>query len=376
VPAVRNVLVVGGGAAGTAAAILLAEGGVSVELIDIKSDVGALGSGITLQGNALRVLRQLGVWDKVRENGYVFNTLGLRAPDPNGTLIAEVDDIHSGGPDLPATMGMYRPTLARILVDRAVEAGAEVRFGTTYATLEQDDAGVDITFADGSTGRYDLVVGADGIRSQTRRTLGIGLTPQPVGMGIWRAFTPRPATVTRTELYYGGPCYIAGYTPTGEDSLYAFLVEDVQDRSALSPEEALEVMRGLSQAYHGPWDDIRGVLTDSSRINYTAFEAHLLDPPWHRGRVVLVGDAVHSCPPTIAQGAGQAFEDGAVLAELLISHETLNDDVWRAFTDRRYDRAKTVVDSSLQLVRWQLAHERGDVPRVLASVSEMLATPA
>jgi 2-polyprenyl-6-methoxyphenol hydroxylase-like FAD-dependent oxidoreductase len=376
VPAVRNVLVVGGGAAGTAAAILLAEGGVSVELIDIKPDVGALGSGITLQGNALRVLRQLGVWDKVRENGYVFDTLGLRAPDPNGTLIAEVDDIHSGGPDLPATMGMYRPTLAQILVNRAVEAGAKVRFGATYTALEQDDAAVDITFADGSTGRYDLVVGADGIRSQTRRTVGIDLTPQPVGMGIWRAFTPRPASVTRTELYYGGPCYIAGYTPTGEDSLYAFLVEDVQDRSTLSPEEALEVMRGLSQAYHGPWDDIRAVLTDPSRINYTAFESHLLDPPWHRGRVVLVGDAVHSCPPTIAQGAGQAFEDGAVLAELLLSHDTLNDDLWRTFIDRRYDRAKTVVDGSMQLVRWQLAHERGDVPGVMARISEMLATPA
>jgi 2-polyprenyl-6-methoxyphenol hydroxylase-like FAD-dependent oxidoreductase len=205
VPAVRNVLVVGGGAAGTAAAILLAQGGVSVELIDIKPDVGALGSGITLQGNALRVLRQLGVWDRVQEHGYGFDTLGLRAPDPNGTLIAELDDIRTGGPDLPATMGMYRPTLARILVDRAVEAGAKVRFGTTYTTLEQDDAGVDITFADGSTGRYDLVVGADGIRSYTRGAIGIDLSTKPVGMGIWRAFTPRPASVTRTDLYYGGP---------------------------------------------------------------------------------------------------------------------------------------------------------------------------
>jgi 2-polyprenyl-6-methoxyphenol hydroxylase-like FAD-dependent oxidoreductase len=376
VPAVRNVLVVGGGAAGTAAAILLAEGGVSVDLIDIKPDVGALGSGITLQGNALRVLRQLGVWDRVREHGYGFDTLGLRAPDPNGTLIAELDDIRTGGPDLPATMGMYRPTLARILVDRAVEAGAKVRFGTTYTALEQDDAGVDVTFADSSTGRYDLVVGADGIRSHTRRALGINLTTTPVGMGIWRAFTPRPATVTRTDLYYGGPCYIAGYCPTGEDSLYAYLVEGAQDRSSLSPEEALEVMRGLSQAYHGPWDDIRATLTDPSRINYTIFESHLLEPPWNRGRVVLIGDAVHTCPPTIAQGAAQAFEDASVLSELLVGAGTLDDEVWRAFIDRRYDRAKTVVDGSLQLAQWQLEHERGDVPGLMARVSQLLANPA
>ena len=50
-------------------------------------------------------------------------------------------------------------------------------------------------------------------------------------MGIWRAFGPRPASVTRTDLYYGGPSYIAGYCPTGENSLYAYIVEAAQDRS-------------------------------------------------------------------------------------------------------------------------------------------------
>jgi 2-polyprenyl-6-methoxyphenol hydroxylase-like FAD-dependent oxidoreductase len=135
-------------------------------------------------------------------------------------------------------------------------------------------------------------------------------------------------------------------------------------------------MRELSQAYHGPWDDIRATLTDPSRINYTVFESHLLDPPWNRGRVVLIGDAVHTCPPTIAQGAAQAFEDAAVLAELLLAAETLDDELWRHFIDRRYDRAKTVVNGSLQLAQWQLQHERGDVPGLMGRVSQLLAAPA
>ncbi|GGN41972.1 2-polyprenyl-6-methoxyphenol hydroxylase-like FAD-dependent oxidoreductase [Actinoplanes campanulatus] len=372
-PAVRNVLVVGGGAAGAAAAILLAEGGVTVDLVDLKPDVAALGSGITLQGNALRVLRRLGVWEQVEAEGYAFDTLGLRAPDPAGTLIAELTDIRTGGADLPATLGMYRPTLARILIDRATAAGARIRFGACPAGLTLDG---EVTFADGERQRYDLVIGADGLRSWTRRQVGIDVEPQPVGMGIWRTFTKRPASVTRTDLYYGGPAYIAGYCPTGPDSIYAYLVEDVQDRFSLSPEEALAAMRELAGAYHGPWDEIRRTLTDPARVNYTAFESHVIDGPWHRGNVVLIGDAAHSCPPTLAQGAAQALEDAAVLAELLLREDALTDDLWQEFTGRRLGRARTVVEASLQLARWQLAHERGDVPGLMARVAHLVADPA
>lgn len=375
-PAVQNVLVIGAGAAGTAAAILLAEGGVRVDLVDVKPDVSALGSGITLQGNALRVLQQLGVWKQVEDHGYAFGTLGLRAPDPQGTLIAELEDVRTGGPDLPATVGMYRPTLAGILVDRARECGVTVRLGVTFTALQDDGTGVDVTFTDGSTARYDVVIGADGIRSATRKALGIDLVPHSTGMGIWRVFAPRPESVTRTDLVYGGPCYIAGYCPTGDDTLYAYLVEDLQDRSHLSPQESLEVMRELSQAYHGPWDDIRQGMTDPSRVNYTSFETHVLEAPWNRGNVVLIGDAVHSCPPTLAQGAAQALEDAAVLSELLLDRDAVDDTLWRTFHDRRVARSTEVVEASLQLGQWLRNHERGDVPGLMARVAHLLSAPA
>ncbi|RSM65534.1 2-polyprenyl-6-methoxyphenol hydroxylase [Actinoplanes sp. ATCC 53533] len=374
--AVNNALVVGSGLAGMATAVHLASRGVAVDLVEIEPDVPALGSGITLPGNALRELRGLGVWEQARRKGYAFDVTGLRAPDPAGTVVAEFPDAKSGGPDLPAVMGMPRPDLARILAGRAAEAGAEVRFGTTVAELTQDAAGVDTTFSDGSTGRYDVVVGADGIRSWTRRVLGIGLETRPVGMGIWRASGPRPAGVTRTDLYYGGPCYIAGYCPTGEDSLYAYIVEGAQDRSGLSPQQQLATMKRLSEAYHGPWDAIRETLTDPSRINYTHFQTHLLDAPWNRGRVVLIGDAAHTCPPTLAQGGAMALEDAAVLAELLIEHDAVDQRLWDAFAARRYDRTKAVVDASNQLAQWQLDHEHGDVPSLVRRIAELVSQPA
>jgi 2-polyprenyl-6-methoxyphenol hydroxylase-like FAD-dependent oxidoreductase len=271
---------------------------------------------------------------------------------------------------------MYRPALARILTEAATAAGAKLRYGTTVQSLNPDADGVDVTFADGTSSRYDLVIGADGVRSQVRSLLGIELETRPTGMGIWRVFTSRPASVTRTDLYYHGACYIAGYCPTADDSLYAYLVEDAQDRAHLTPAERLEVMLDLASHYHGPWDDIRDRMTDPGTINYTRFESHLLPPPWNRGRVVLIGDAVHTCPPTIAQGAAMALEDAAVLADVLLAADSLDQAAFDAFAARRYDRVRTVVEESVQLGQWMLDGVEGNVPALMGKVMGLVSQPA
>jgi 2-polyprenyl-6-methoxyphenol hydroxylase-like FAD-dependent oxidoreductase len=235
---------------------------------------------------------------------------------------------------------------------------------------------VDVRFNDGSTGRYDLVIAADGLRSTTRGLLGVDLETRPVGMGIWRVFAPRPAEVVNSEFYYGGPCYIAGYTPTSESSLYAVLVEAAQDRTTMTADEKLGTVRRLAEAYSGPWNEIRESIKDPDTIHYTLFEEHLLDAPWHRGRVALIGDAVHTCPPTLAHGCALALEDAAVLAELLTTSEVLDDDLLQRYAARRYDRVKAVVDASLQLARWQLDRVQGDVPALMGRIAALTSTPA
>lgn len=376
-PAVRSVLVVGAGLAGTATAVLLARAGVSVDVVEASPEVGARGSGITLQGNALRVLRELGVWERVAEQNWPYDSLQLRAPDADGTVIATIQDARTGGPDLPATVGADRRRLATTLLDRAGEVGAKVRLGTSATGLEQDADGVDVTFSDDSRRRYDLVVGADGVRSWTRGALGIDLQTRPTGMGIWRVFATRPDSIRQTDLFYGGHCYIAGYSPTGPDSIYAYLVEDAQDRSALTPEEQLAVVRQLASAYHGPWDEVRERLVDPSQVNYTWFETHVLDRPWNRGRVVLIGDAAHACPPTLAQGGAQALEDAAVLTELLLRADAVDDALWDELMDRRHARAERVVTASLQLGQWLLDHDpAADVPGLMHTIAELVSLPA
>ncbi|WP_328906742.1 FAD-dependent oxidoreductase [Streptomyces sp. NBC_00234] len=368
----RNVLVIGGGAAGNAVTIQLRRAGIAVDLIEAKGDWNATaGSGITLQGNALRVLRTLGVWDAVRESGFGFGSVGITAPD--GTVVHEQRDIRSGGDDLPATVGMQRPRLQQILIDAVRASGAAVRLGVTAVSLEQDADGVSVRFSDGTAGRYGLVIAADGVGSATRAALGIQEKPEPTGMAIWRVAAPRPAGVVRTDLTYGGRAYIAGYCPTSDTTLYAYVVEANRDRATIAPESFADEMRALTEEYGGFWREITAHISDPEKVNYTWFDRMLVEGSWHRGRVVLVGDAAHCCPPTIAQGAAMSLEDAVVLAELLTGSDTWDDALLQAYYERRVPRVRAVVEASVQIGQWQLDGVRdADVPGLMGRTMTML----
>ncbi|MDT9696927.1 FAD-dependent oxidoreductase [Streptomyces sp. P17] len=366
----KTVLVVGGGTSGNAMTVLLRRAGIAVDLVEAQPDWNVRGSGITLQGNALRVLRELGVWDEIRAHGFCFDSLGLTAPD--GTVLHTSEDLRTGGDDLPATLGMQRPVLQRILTDAVRAGGARVRLGTTAEILTQDDKGVTVRLSDGTERRYDLVVAADGLNSATRAAIGIDDKPAPTGMAIWRVPAPRPAGVDRTDLAHGGPCYIAGYTPTSDDTVYAYLVEANRDRATIPPESYAQEMRRLAEGYGGAWTEIRESITDPAQVNYTWFDRLLVEGSWHRGRVVLVGDAAHCCPPTMAQGAAMSLEDAWVLAQLLTGGADWDEELLRSYYERRIDRVRTVVEASVRIGQWQLDGVRGDLPGLMGATMAVL----
>ncbi|MFZ3572641.1 FAD-dependent oxidoreductase [Streptomyces sp. BH097] len=367
-----TVLVIGGGAAGNAATILLRRAGVAVDLIEAKDDWNATaGSGITLQGNALRVLRELGVWDQVEKSGYGFGAVGITAPD--GTVLHVAEDLRTGGDELPATVGMQRPQLQSILIDAVRASGATVRLGVRAEAIEQDAGGVTVRLTDGSTHRYDLVIAADGLGSATRAAIGIQDRPEPTGMAIWRVAAPRPEGLTRTDLAYGGPAYIAGYCPTSESTIYAYVVEASRDRATIPADSYADEMRRLASAYGGHWPEITAHITDPAQVNYTWFDRMLVEGSWHRGRVVLVGDAAHCCPPTLAQGAALSLEDAWVLTQMLTASDTWDDALLQAYYERRITRVRPIVEASVQLGQWQLDGVRdADVPGLMGRTMTML----
>ena len=370
---VSSVLVIGGGITGSVLSLALAKRGVRVDLAEIREDWRGVGHGITVQGNALAALAKVGVLDALLARGVPFDRVRMRRAD--GTLIAELPTPHTGGEALPATMGALRSDIQDVLCDRVYAAGVNVWLGLTVASITQDDQRAYAEFSDGSTGGYDLIVGADGIRSAVRAMLGFSTVPQPCGMSIWRVVADRPAELDCAELYYDGPRYKAGYTPISPSRCYAYMMDVDGTRRDFGDRPDWELMYERSDGYGGTWGKIRETLGPHSSVLHTRIEWLLLDDPWYRGRAIVIGDAAHACPPLIAQGAAMCAEDAVVLAELVTGDLPITEAL-AAFMARRMPRVEIVVRNSMKLVRYEMntvPHTDADVALAMSSTLDFLA---
>jgi 2-polyprenyl-6-methoxyphenol hydroxylase-like FAD-dependent oxidoreductase len=373
--AVNRVLIVGGGLSGVSAAICLQREGIDVEIIEREPVWGALGTGITLMGPAMRALKQLGVLEQCMAEGDGGSEMCLF--NAEGDLLHTLEIHGLLGPDWPAVGGMMRPTLHKILADTARDKGVSVRTGTTVTSLQQHPDRVDVELGDGSTGSYDLVLGADGMRSQIRKLVFGDEAPQPqaLGQAVWRALLHRPASVTGEFQFYG-PGLKTGFTPLGPDRMYEFLVQPVADEVLPPPAERPARMRELLSVFGGVVAEVRETITEPEQVDVRKLYWLLMPSPWHRGRVLLIGDAAHATTPQLAMGGAIALEDGIVLGELLAS-ETGLETVLQKFMERRYERCKMVVQNSVQLSEWEknAAEHEADAGQLQTDSFVALAAP-
>ena len=374
--AVSRVVIVGAGITGSLLALSLKQRGITPVLVEITEDWSALGSGITVQGNMLRMFGTVGVADEVIANGYPYP--GFTSRTPQGDVIAHVQAPALGGPDLPASVGAMRPTVQRALT-RAIEAsGIDVRLGTTVTEFVNGPDAVTVTFSDGRTDTFDLLVGADGVRSSIRPMLGIDTQPGSVGIAIWRVVAPRPAELTQTNLFFGGPHPVAGMCPVNEDQMYGYLLDEDVRRNR-DDEPFHELLASRLESYGGMWDEVRATIGPDSSIDYRSLDLMLVDDPWYRGRAIVIGDAAHICPPVLAQGAAMGAEDAVVLAECLDNDDDLADQL-AAFMARRLPRVQTVVDLSMEVTRREVAgaiaatDSEVNLEKVMESAMLMLST--
>ncbi len=355
-PALSKALVIGGGIGGLVAARALRQQGVAVDLIEREAEWTVYGVGIIQPNNALRALDRVGLADRCVAAGGAF--AGWRIHDVNGQVLVDAPGPNDAAPHLPANNGITRPRLHEILIDGAREVGVAIRLGVTALSIDDDGVGVTVAFSDGSSGRYDFVIGYDGSYSQTRAHLfGDGLEPQFTGQGVWRYNLPRPASVDTAGVFFG-PDTKVGLVPLSPSLMYMFVVTAERDNRWFEGATLAEEMRARIAAYGGLIAELRELIQDSDNVVYRPMLNGLVEGPWHRGRVIILGDAAHTTTPHLAQGAAMAIEDAVLFAELVGRGGPI-ETILEEFMARRLERARYVVDCSTKIGRWELEEWQG-----------------
>lgn len=354
---VKSVLVVGAGIGGAMAAYTLARAGIKTHCVEIAPKSSAAGTGICLLHNTMRAMHEVGLADPCLEYGQQIDH--FRQFDAAGNQILESPT--------PPGIGIKRPDLAHVIEGAAIAAGATIEYGVTVTDLEDLGNRVKVTFSNGQSSEYDLVVGADGGYSKLRRKIfGASFDAEFVGQSCWRFSAPRLPEHDGFWLFRHNGAGV-GAIPTSKDGCYLFVLEN-SDKPLHMPDDKLDVLlKERLAAYTAPL--IRQAvdqLSSPQQVLFRPFDTRLMPGPWwHKGRVVLMGDAAHAPTPQLTSGGGMAIEDAVVLADCLAAPGTAAQAL-EAYSQRRIPRVKRVWEASLQLSRWEREDPVGNAQKTAA----------
>jgi 2-polyprenyl-6-methoxyphenol hydroxylase-like FAD-dependent oxidoreductase len=338
------VIIVGGGIAGSALAIAMARRGARVVLLEREQRWAPHSSGIFIYCNGLQALDRLGVLDEICRSGWVSpdgDNLYLAA---DGSTITRTT--YPGiGDRIPPIVGIRRAELHRVLATAVAALGIEVRLATTVTAFEDcAPAPVQVTLSGGARLECDLLVGADGIRSDLRRRLFGELEPVYTGLGVWRSMHAKPSSI-ETKIMMMGVGTRLGIMPLSNDQLYMFGTTREPGKPHYPREAWARQMRDKFADFKGPAEVLLAQIETPDQVYYTPIEEVHLPLPWSRGRAVVIGDAAHSSSPFMGQGGAMALEDAVVLADMIAPGADIAATL-SAFGRRRFERCRFVQEAS------------------------------
>jgi 2-polyprenyl-6-methoxyphenol hydroxylase-like FAD-dependent oxidoreductase len=346
---ISKALIIGGGIAGLSAAIALSRAGVKCDVVELYDN--PTGASLGVSGRAAEALVELGVYDRCYETSRPFgnDTTVIYQYDAAGNLISPGPK-RTEWPGAKTALGVYRPDFLQVLAEEAIRLGANIRKGVTAETIKEQPEAARVTFTNGDEQTYDFVVGADGINSRTRDML-FPEADKPAYTGQMSIRWMAPGPFVEGEGWYHSPVGRLGfyYIPQGE--VYIPAVIDCPEQARLSDAEVSELFTSLLDSYTAePLVELRRRLTPDAKLICRPFEWILLPGPWHKGRVLLIGDAAHATSAHMGMGGGMALEDSVVLGQCIAAAKTLPEAL-EAFMGRRFERVKTVVETSVALSR-------------------------
>jgi FAD-dependent urate hydroxylase len=339
-----RMLIVGAGIAGLAAARALRGWGAAVEITENAAAPMSEGTGIYLPGNAVRALSGLGLGTQVAELAACIER--QRFADHRGRLLFDIEmaDVWNG---VGHCLALHRAELHQVLL--AGVRDVPIRWGHSLQAVTVDDEGVTVKFSDGVIGRYELVLGADGLHSTVRRLIFDHPAPRPVGQYARRFVVAWPQAAPTWSVLLGKDTSFLTI-PIGNGRMYCYCDGPL----TFPPPPLRELLAGYAEPVPTLLDALDKASSGDGTGHAGAVEEVVLDS-WSHGAVLLIGDAAHATSPNMAQGAAMALEDAIVLSECLTAADSIPN-AFAVYERRRRPRTDWVL---------RLTHRR-DRTRTLA----------
>ncbi|MET9212998.1 MULTISPECIES: FAD-dependent monooxygenase [unclassified Nocardia] len=311
-PTSPRILVSGAGIAGPTLAWWLARHGVTPTVVELAPAPRPGGNGVDLRGAAVRIADAMGVLPAVRE--LATDIRQLTFVDADGRRVAGMPTSTFNGPD---DLEVMRGDLARVLYEATAD-DADYRFGDAVASITQDEASVQVEFTNGTSAKFDLVIGADGLHSRVRE---LAVRPEseaayPLGLCFATAAVDPDFGTAREVTLHNAPGRVAGVYRSGRHaSAQAFFAFRAPRELAVPRDQ--QAQKELLRS-HFDTDAWRvGALVDAATADpgfYLDAITQIRMPGWSRGRVGLVGDAGYCATLLSGAGASLAVEGAHRLA--------------------------------------------------------------
>lgn len=342
----RSVLISGASIAGPTVAYWLNRYGFDVTVVERASAVRSGGYPIDIRGTAVEVIKRMGLLPQVKAAHIASRDLTF--VDAAGHRIGAIPMYDFAGSET-ADVELPRGELTTLLYGLTKHSKVRYRFDDAIEALKDDGAGVDVLFKSGEHQRYDIVIGADGLHSRTRR-LAFG-PEKPFSRYLGYTFNlfsmPNDLGLSHGAVVYAEPGRAAGvYAVRDNPDLFAFLIfASKTPPFGAHPEKAEQIKRTAAVFTDGGWEVPR--LVEALRHADDLFfdtVSQIRMPIWSKGRIVLVGDAAYAPSFRSGQGTSLALVGAYVLAGELATHNNPVD----AFT--AYERiARPFVEANQSL---------------------------